>query len=144
MKIAIASKGEGLQAAMEPRIGRAKSFVIVDTESNSVSTVASTVTLSATEGVAVQASRQVAGLGVGALLSGHVGPAAFLNLTNGNVSVYPCVAGTVVEAVEQFKAGKLKVMQSGSVESFVFNALDKATLHASGSASGDSEKHLKK
>jgi predicted Fe-Mo cluster-binding NifX family protein len=53
---------------------------------------------------------------VGALITGHVGPKAFSALQAGHVAIYTGASGTVAEAIEQYKAGKLRAAQSADVE----------------------------
>ena len=55
-------------------------------------------------------------LDVEGVITGHVGPKAFAALQAGGVKVYTGASGTVAEAVEQFKAGKLRATESANVE----------------------------
>lgn len=116
MKVAITSAGEGVEAAVDPRFGRAKYFVVVDLETNAARTVSNAVNLNAAQGAGIQAAKTVAGLGAGALLTGHAGPKAFAALQAAGVAVYPVAGGTVAEAAAQFKAGALKAMAGADVE----------------------------
>lgn len=50
------------------------------------------------------------------MVTGHVGPKAFSTLRAGGVEVYTGACGTVAEAVEQFKAGKLTKLEAADVE----------------------------
>jgi len=56
------------------------------------------------------------GLGVQAVITGHVGPNAFSALQTSNVAVYVGASGTVAEAVEQFKAGQLEAADGADVQ----------------------------
>ena len=55
-------------------------------------------------------------LGVGAVITGHVGPKAFVTLQAGNVAVYTGAEGTVADAIDQFKAGRLTPQADADVE----------------------------
>jgi predicted Fe-Mo cluster-binding NifX family protein len=116
MKLAISSAGEGLQSAVDPRFGRAKFFVVIDTDSGDVVSASNAVNLNAAQGAGIQAGKLIVGLGIQALITGHVGPKAFSTLQAGNVEIYTGASGTVADAVEQFKTGKLKSAQAADVE----------------------------
>ncbi len=116
MKLAITAEGESLQSLVDPRFGRAKFFVVMDTETQVMTAVGNAVNLNAAQGAGIQAGKKVVELGVKALLTGHVGPKAFATLRAGDVKVYTGASGTVAEAVEQLKAGKLKLAESADVE----------------------------
>ena len=115
MKLAITSEGETLQSAVDPRFGRAKFFVVVDTETQAVAAVSNTVNLNAAQGAGIQAGKTVAELGVKTLITGHVGPKAFSTLQAAEIEIYTGAGGCVADAVDQWKAGKLKAAQSPDV-----------------------------
>ena len=116
MKLVITSEGESLQSPVDPRFGRAKSFVVIDTETQVVTAIQNAVNLNATQGAGIQAGKAIVELGIKSLITGHVGPKAFATLQAGNVEVYTGATGTVADAVEQLKNGQLKKAQSADVE----------------------------
>ena len=116
MKVAVTAQSEGLSAHVDPRFGRARWFVVVDTETNEASSVDNHLNLNAAQGAGIQAGRAIVELGVAALITGHVGPKAFSTLQAGGVAVHTGAAGTVAEAIEQFKAGQLAAAESADVE----------------------------
>lgn len=116
MKLAITSEGESLQSSVDPRFGRAKFFVVMDTETRAVTAVSNAVNLNAAQGAGIQAGKKIVELGVEKLITGHVGPKAFATLQAGNVGIYTGATGSVADAVEQFKAGKLKAALSADVD----------------------------
>ena len=116
MKVAITSQGKVLQAAVDSRFGRANYFLIVDTERDSVTAIENRVSQTALQGAGIQAGKKVVDLGVGAIITGHVGPKAFATLEAGNVAIYTCGDGTAAQAIEQFKAGSLKMAAAADVE----------------------------
>jgi predicted Fe-Mo cluster-binding NifX family protein len=115
MKLAISSEAEGLQSALDPRFGRAKYFVVVDTDSGSVVSVNNSVNQNAAQGAGIQAGKTIVELGAKALITGHVGPKALAALQAGNIAVYTVASGTVADALAQFKAGKLKAVETADV-----------------------------
>ncbi|MBS3733723.1 MAG: NifB/NifX family molybdenum-iron cluster-binding protein [Phycisphaerae bacterium] len=116
MKIAVTSQGRTLDDPVDPRFGRAKCFLVVDTETGAFSVADNTQNFNAPQGAGVQAGKTISDLGVSALISGHVGPKAYATLQAGGVAIYVGGKGTVGEAVEQFKAGALARADSPDVE----------------------------
>jgi predicted Fe-Mo cluster-binding NifX family protein len=80
MKIIVTSEGPSLDSSVDPRFGRAKHFVLVDTETDAFSAHDNAQNLSAPQGAGIQAAQTVARLGAEAVLTGHVGPKAFTTL----------------------------------------------------------------
>jgi predicted Fe-Mo cluster-binding NifX family protein len=116
MKLVITSEGESLQSAVDPRFGRAKFFIVVDTDTNAAAAIPNTVNLNAVQGAGIHAGKAMVGLGVEAVITGHVGPKAFEALKAGNVKIYTSTTGTVADAIEQMKAGQLQAAQSADTE----------------------------
>ena len=116
MKIAVTSQGQELSSPIDPRFGRAKSFIVVDTDTGEFSAYDNAQNANAAQGAGIQAGRTVVDLGVAAVITGHVGPKAFATLRAGNVEVYPGASGTVEEAVRRLKAGELQPAEKADVE----------------------------
>jgi predicted Fe-Mo cluster-binding NifX family protein len=116
MKVAVTSEGNDLGSPIDPRFGRARNFLVVDTETDEFAAHDNTQNVNAAQGAGIQAGRTVVDLGVAALITGNVGPKAFATLQAANVRVYPGASGTVKEAVENFKAGQLQPADKANVE----------------------------
>ena len=116
MKVVVTSQGSDLNSQVDPRFGRAKNFIVVDTETDEFSVHDNTQNLNAAQGAGIQAGRTVVDLGVAAVITGNVGPKAFTTLQAGNVKLYLGASGTVKEAVEKFKAGQLQGAEKANVE----------------------------
>jgi predicted Fe-Mo cluster-binding NifX family protein len=117
MKIAVTAQGNSLESAVDPRFGRARFFVVVDTETDEVTASDNSQNLNAAQGAGVQAGKNVADLGVSAVITGNVGPKAFTTLQAGGVAIYTGARGTVAEAVRAFKAGELERADDANVDS---------------------------
>jgi len=117
MKIAITTSGADLDAPVDPRFGRAKAFVIYDTESADWSVVDNAQNLNAAQGAGIQAAMAVANAGAEAVVTGNCGPKAFATLSAGKIAVYTAVGGTVRDAIEKFKAGQFQAAPAASVDS---------------------------
>jgi predicted Fe-Mo cluster-binding NifX family protein len=116
MKIIITSEDQGLNSRVDPRFGRAKHFVLVDTETGEVSAHDNAQNLNAPQGAGIQAAQAVSRLGAETLLTGHVGPKAFTTLHAANIAVYTGISGTVRDAIEQFKQGRLALAAQADVQ----------------------------
>ncbi|HHQ49483.1 MAG TPA: dinitrogenase iron-molybdenum cofactor biosynthesis protein [Acidobacteria bacterium] len=117
MKVCVTAQGEGLEAPVDPRFGRARSFVLVDTRTLTTETIENT-GADADHGAGINAGMTLARSGVRALLTGHVGPKAHDVLKAAGIEVYAGASGTVREAVAAFLDGKLhKASNAGSTGS---------------------------
>lgn len=118
MKLAVTSQGKDLQSPLDSRFGRAKYFIVVDTETGRFSAVDNAANLNAAQGAGIQAGKRVAELGVNGLITGHVGPKAFSTLQAAGVRIHTGASGTVAEAIEQFKAGKLAAPTTEDIDAY--------------------------
>jgi len=116
MKVIVTSQGQELSSPVDPRFGRAKYFIVVDTETGDFSAADNSQNLNAAQGAGIQAGKNVVDLGAKAVISGHVGPKAFATLQASGVQMYTGATGTVADAIEQFKAGSLKQSSGADVE----------------------------
>jgi len=117
MRIAITTSGKDLDAPVDPRFGRAKSFIVYDTDSGQWSLMDNAQNLNAAQGAGIQAATVVVNAGAEAVLTGNCGPKAFRALLAGKVKVYTGVSGTVREAIDHLRAGQLRPADAASVES---------------------------
>ncbi|HID76321.1 MAG TPA: dinitrogenase iron-molybdenum cofactor biosynthesis protein [Planctomycetaceae bacterium] len=116
MKVAVSSQGQNLDSPVDPRFGRARYFVVVETDTGEFSTHDNTRNVETVQGAGIQAGRAVVELGARAVLTGHVGPKAFAALRAAGLEVFTGVSGTVGEAVERYKAGQLQAAAGPNVE----------------------------
>lgn len=116
MKIAVTSTGTGLEAAMDPRFGRAAFVLIVDTETLEVEAIDNSTNVNAFKGAGIQAATTVCERGAEVLLTGYCGPKAFEVIKAGGVKVVSDVTGTVREAVERFNTGQVTYTDSANAD----------------------------
>ena len=107
MKIAITSLGETLEAKVDPRFGRAARFVVIDTETMDFNVIKNE-NLDAAGGAGINSAKVVIDAGAEAVLTGNCGPNAERTLRAAGIKLYTGVTGTLAEALELFKSGKLK------------------------------------
>jgi predicted Fe-Mo cluster-binding NifX family protein len=108
MKLAISSEGNSHDSQVDPRFGRAKWFVIHDTEHKTYEAVDNESAAVAMQGAGVKAAETLADQGVNAVITGHCGPKAFEALRQAGIEVYVNAEGSVAEAVKSYLAGELK------------------------------------
>lgn len=106
MKIAITSTGKTLDSKVDPRFGRAAYFAIIDTETMDFSAIENE-SAAAAGGAGISSAKVVIDAGAEVVLTGNCGPNAERTLSAANVKLYIGATGTVAEAVELFKSGKL-------------------------------------
>lgn len=116
MKVCVTSQGDSLDSPVDPRFGRASWFIIVDSNSMEFEAVANG-NVSAAGGAGISSAKVVIDSGAEAVLTGNCGPNAHRTLAAGGVKVYTGATGTVKEAVEKFKSGKLAAADEPSVGS---------------------------
>ncbi len=116
VKIAISATGSGLDADVDPRFGRCQYFVIVDAETMQFEALENSSAVAA-GGAGISAAQMVANKGAEVVLTGNCGPNAYQTLSAAGVQVISGVSGTVRDAVQAYKAGKLQPSAQPNVAS---------------------------
>lgn len=109
MKIAVTSQGTTLDSFVDPRFGRCRYFLFIDSDSLAVDARANE-SAEAAGGAGIQAAKYVVEQGIEALITGSVGPNAAGVLRESGIAVYRG-AGTVGSVVEKLVAGKLPLAE---------------------------------
>lgn len=116
MKILVTSLGESLESPIDQRFGRARYFVLFDLETGEWSAHDNKQNLEAAQGAGIQAGQHVVDLGAEAVITGHCGPKAFKTLLVADIDIYQEASGSVQEAIDAFKTGKLTKSDQADVE----------------------------
>lgn len=116
MKIAVTATGGQMTDRVDPRFGRAKFFLVVDTESNAATAHDNAQNLNAAQGAGIQTAETATRLGAEAVITGHVGPKAFRALNAAGIKIYLSTEGTVADIVRRFKAGELPEATTANVD----------------------------
>jgi predicted Fe-Mo cluster-binding NifX family protein len=116
MKLCISSTGNGLESPVDPRFGRCRYFLLVDTETMNVETVENPAFI-AGGGAGIQAAQLVVNKGAKVVLTGDVGPNAFQALQAGGVKIVTGAQGSVKDVIERFNKGELGYTGAPSVKS---------------------------
>ncbi len=115
MKIAITATGKTMDSPVDQRFGRAAYFVVVDTETMDFAVIDNE-NVAAAGGAGISSAKAVVDAGAEAVLTGNCGPNAERTLTAVGTKLYTGVTGTVAEAIELFKSGKLTEAAGPSVQ----------------------------
>ena len=86
-KIAISCEGPSLEDLVDPRFGRAAGFLIVNPDTMSTDYVDNGSSQVMAQGAGIQAAETVAATGARVLLTGYVGPKAFMALQAAGIKV---------------------------------------------------------
>lgn len=116
MRVAVTSQGPDMTSEVDPRFGRAKFFIVVNTDTGQFTAHDNTQNVNAVQGAGIQAAKNVVNLGAEAVITGNIGPKAFTALQAGDVKTYVGEAGSVSDAVERFKAGRLECVSKPNVD----------------------------
>jgi predicted Fe-Mo cluster-binding NifX family protein len=114
MRIVVSAQGENLDAPASPVFGRCPTYVFVDTETMQFEAVPNPA-MNQGGGAGIQAAQFVVERGAQAVLTGNLGPNAFDVLQAAGVPGYLVPEGTVRQAVEAFKAGRVQPMGGANV-----------------------------
>ncbi len=107
MKIAISSMGRDLNSEIDPRFGRCAFFIVVDIDNMNYEVFENQSGMLA-GGAGIQSAQFIASKGVEAIITGNCGPNAMRTLETAGIKVITGCYGTVKDAVDDFKAGRLK------------------------------------
>ena len=114
MKIAVSAMNPNLEAQIDPRFGRCRYFIIVDAETMQFEAIENSSAM-ASGGAGISAAQTIVGKGTQAVLTGNCGPNAFEVLAAAGIEVVTGVAGTVQDAVRDYKAGNYQTSSQPNV-----------------------------
>ena len=116
MKIAVTATGTTLESSVDPRFGRCPYFLVVETENASFEAVVNP-NASRDSGAGIQAAQLLGDMGVQFVATGNCGPNAYQTLTAAQIGVIVGCTGSVLEVVENFKAGRYSTAPQANVVS---------------------------
>ncbi len=116
MKVAISAQRNDIDSLVDPRFGRARWFIIADSETGEWQAHDNTANVDATGGAGVQAASTVAAQGVQALITGNVGPNAHKALVAGSIVIYQVGNGVSArDALDALGRGELTAVEAPTV-----------------------------
>ena len=108
MKICITSQGTSLNSLVDPRFGRCSHFIFIENGAKEFYSVPNP-GVSMIRGAGISAAQTVINEGAEVVITGNMGPNAFLVLNQSGVKVYfvPQIV-SCAKALEMFQKGELK------------------------------------
>ena len=118
MKVAVTSYGEDRKSKVDYSFGRCKYFVVMETETASLSAHKNDQNIQAAQGAGIQAARNLANAGVSEVITGNVGPNAFKTLKAAGIKIHLLPPGTqtVEEALLLWERGETTKATEATVE----------------------------
>jgi predicted Fe-Mo cluster-binding NifX family protein len=107
LKVAVSATGNGPESQVDQRFGRARWFIVFDTESDGYEALDNTSAADAASGAGIATAQVVIDAGAQTVLTGACGPKASNALRQGGVKIVEGVAGTAKDAFERFTKGEL-------------------------------------
>ena len=112
-KIAVSSEGPTLDSPVDPRFGRAAGFVIIDPETMAFEYVDNGASQAMNQGAGIQTAELMTQHDVGVVLTGYVGPKAFLSLSAVGIKIGQNLESLSVRAaVEKYKSGQVSIAEA--------------------------------
>ena len=107
MKLAISTSGKDLNAPLTG-FGRARSFILYDTENQNFDTLSNEKNMAAGRGAGTRTAQDVQKSGADAVISAKMGPKALSYLQGKKIPSYVANQTTVKEAIDAYLNGELK------------------------------------
>lgn len=104
------------ESAVDPRFGRARHFLLFNTETGESRVHENTQNLNAAQGAGIQAAQAAVDLGADWVLAGHCGPKAFAVLNAAGIQVATGIDGLVSDVIQRWRDGRITASSSANVE----------------------------
>lgn len=117
MKIAVPTNGDNLNSKISKSFGRAKRFLVVDSETVEFEIIENTQNLQAEQGAGIQSAQSAIKAGGDTIITLHCGPKAYRVLTESGARVIAGNEGSIRQNIEWFNEGLLSTMNCANKES---------------------------
>lgn len=111
MKIAVPCQGEQLTDPVDSRLGRAQSFIVLDTETSATKVLDNARQVKAPHGAGTQVVQMLLRERVDIVLALRCGPKALDLFLASGVQLYTAPVSTVAEAIAAWKRGELMPLE---------------------------------
>ena len=116
MFVVVTSTGETLDSDVDPRFGRARTFILYDTETGTHKVIDNSAGVNAAHGAGTRAAEEVSRAGAEYVITGRCGPKAERALQAAGVKIVLGATGTVVDAIASFQSGAIQSVGGGDVQ----------------------------
>jgi predicted Fe-Mo cluster-binding NifX family protein len=116
MIIAIPSKTKALTSDIEPRFGRAKYFILYNTENATFRVAENNHDLPSIQGAGIQAAQTIIEAEAEALIANNCGPKAFRVLNTADIKIFITNNCSVQTAIDLYMANKLPLLNEANVQ----------------------------
>lgn len=117
MKIALPALKNSMDAEIDDRFGRAKGFIVFDTDTGTFEWVSNQQSINSPQGAGIQSAKNVIDTGADVLIASNVGPKAYSVLKSAGIEVYLCGVKPISQIISEYKEGKLQKASAANVES---------------------------
>lgn len=117
MLIAVTSTGDSADSQIDQRFGRARYFMVHDTEAGTWNAIDNKQDFLAAHGAGIQSAQNLVDQNVSAIITGNCGPKAYAVLNAAHIAVYHGFTGSVSEGVQALQNGSLSKSTESSVDS---------------------------
>jgi len=111
MKVCITAADNHLDASVDPTFGRARYFLLVDTDTQAFDAIEN---MPSAHGAGVQAAQLMVDKSVSAVLTGNVGPNAYQGLSAAGIQIFVGTQGTAKDALAAYADGTLEPAQGST------------------------------
>lgn len=116
MILAITSTGKDLTSGIDQRFGRAKYIILYNTDDSSFECHDNNLNLNAPQGAGIQTAQNIVDKGANVVITGNLGPKAFMVLNTANVKAFGSKDATVNDAIQSYKNNKLTELTNPNVQ----------------------------
>ncbi len=136
MKVAVSAVSEDIKQPVNLVFGRCPGYVIAEIDEKEVreTKFVQNPGMNTGMGAGIAAAQVVASQGVQAVISGNVGPNAFMVLQQSEIKVYRVASASVEQALQQFAEGKLEEVKGSTAPGHF--GMGKGTGRGAGAGTG--------
>jgi predicted Fe-Mo cluster-binding NifX family protein len=116
MQIVVSAQDKDLNSEVDMRFGRAKYFLLIDTDTLAFEVIENKQSLDLPQGAGIQAAQNVIPRRPAAVVTGNCGPKAFKMLQAAGIPVLLGAKGSVSDAVKSYVAGDLQTADQPNVQ----------------------------
>jgi len=120
MRVAITARGPNLDCSIDESFGRAYWIMIIDTQSGEIDALDNSEIRNVLQGAGEKVGHWLRELEVGVVITGKVGPKALRQLKDLKIKVFHGAAGTVAEALGDWKNDRLSPAEIARCEGSPF------------------------